>query len=190
VTVPGTADARREIYDGLPLRGYLDQEIRRLHERIDRGPRQYLKGNADEDLRRLLTQIDRRLDDLSLIRDAVAASAPPTDPFRFDDPEDRAREERRLERERRRREHEAPRARSAEVTERARSRDSRVPTAPGRRAAPVRDETGGLPAADEATVELSARALARVRSVDALLAAHSVRDENTGKPGAADPSSS
>jgi len=134
VTVPGLDDARRDTYDPPPLRDYLDQEIRRLHERIDRGPRQYLKESADEDLRRLLTQIDRRLDDLSLIRDAVAASAPPTDPFRFDDPEDRAREARRLDRERRRRGHEAPRARGADVTDRARSRDPRMPTAPGRRA--------------------------------------------------------
>ena len=109
VTVPGPDDAGQDIYDPPPLRDYLDQEIRRLHERTDRGLRQYLKGSADEDLRRLQTQIDRRLDDLSLIRDAVAASAPPTDPFRFDDPEARAREERRLERERRRREREARR---------------------------------------------------------------------------------
>jgi hypothetical protein len=113
VTVPGPDDARRDIYDRLPRRDYRDQEIRRLHERIDRAEkqrnelRQYLKGSAAEDLRRLQTQIDRRLDDPSLIRDAVAASAPPTHPFRFDDPAARAREERRLERERRRREREA-----------------------------------------------------------------------------------
>jgi cellulose synthase/poly-beta-1,6-N-acetylglucosamine synthase-like glycosyltransferase len=182
VTVPGLDHAGQNIYDRLPLRDYLDQEIRRLHERIDRGLRQYMKGSTDEDLRRLLTQIDRRLDDLSLIRDAVAASAPPTDPFRFDDPEARAREERRLERERRRREHEARRDGPGAIPH------PRVPTAPGRRAAPVRDETGGLPGADEATVELSAGALARVRSVDAWLAAHSVLNENTGKRGAADPS--
>jgi hypothetical protein len=112
VTFPGFDDARPDIYDPLPLRDYLDEEIRRLHERIDRGVkqrnelRQYLKGSADEDLRRLQTQIDRRLDDLSLIRDTVAALAPPTDPFRIDDPEARAREERRLERERGRRERE------------------------------------------------------------------------------------
>jgi hypothetical protein len=112
VTFPGLDDARPDIYDRLPLRDYLDEEIRRLHERIDRGVkqrnelRQYLKGSADEDLRRLQTQIDRRLDDLSLIRDTVAALAPPTDPFRIDGPEARAREERRLERERRRRERE------------------------------------------------------------------------------------
>jgi hypothetical protein len=48
--------------------------------------------------------------------------------------------------------------------------------------APVRDETGGLPAADEATVELAARALARHRSVDNWLAAHGVLDEMTGEP--------
>jgi cellulose synthase (UDP-forming) len=115
VTAPELDDAQQDTYDRLPLRDHLDQEMRRLHERIDRAEkqrnelRQYLKGSADEDLRRLLTQIDRRLDDLSLIRDAVPASAPPTDPFRFDDPEAGAREERRLERERRRREREARR---------------------------------------------------------------------------------
>jgi hypothetical protein len=46
--------------------------------------------------------------------------------------------------------------------------------------APVRDADGELPAADEGTVELAARALARVRSVDAWLAAHGYIDERTG----------
>jgi cellulose synthase (UDP-forming) len=133
VTVPGPDDARQDIYDRLPVRDYLDQEIRRLRERIDRGKKQrnelreYLKGSADEDLRRLQTQIDRRLDDLCLIRDAVTASAPPTDPFRFDDSG------------------RAPARSDAwsvsagaasarlHVTDRARSRDPRVPAAPRRR---------------------------------------------------------
>jgi hypothetical protein len=133
VTVPGLGHAGQNIYDRLPLRDHLDQEIRHLHERIDRAEkqrnelRQYLKGSADEDLRRLQTQIDRRLDDLCLIRDAVAASAPPTDPFRFDDSG------------------RAPARSDAwsvsagaasarlHVTDRARSRDPRVPAAPRRR---------------------------------------------------------
>jgi hypothetical protein len=48
--------------------------------------------------------------------------------------------------------------------------------------APVRDERGELPAADEATVELAARALARHRSVDNWLAVHGILDEKTGEP--------
>jgi hypothetical protein len=48
--------------------------------------------------------------------------------------------------------------------------------------APVRGPEGGLPAADEATVELAARALARHRSVDNWLAAHGVLDEKSGEP--------
>jgi hypothetical protein len=48
--------------------------------------------------------------------------------------------------------------------------------------APVRGPEGELPAADEATVALAARALARHRSVDNWLAAHGVLDEKTGEP--------
>ncbi len=47
--------------------------------------------------------------------------------------------------------------------------------------APVRDAEGGPPAADVATVELAARALARVRSVDSWLAVHGYIDEETGE---------
>jgi cellulose synthase (UDP-forming) len=127
LTVPDLDDARQDIYDPLPLRDYLDQEIRRLHER-NRRLRQYLNGGADGDLRRLQTQIDRRLGDLCLILDAVSASDPPTDPSRFDDPGP------------------APARSDAwsvseggasvrrDVPDRSRSRDPRVPTAPRRRA--------------------------------------------------------
>lgn len=46
----------------------------------------------------------------------------------------------------------------------------------------MRGSEGELPAADEATVELAARALARHRSVDNWLAVHGVLDEKTGEP--------
>lgn len=47
-------------------------------------------------------------------------------------------------------------------------------------AAPVRDHAGDLPAADEATVELAARALCRVRRVEAWCDVHGYLDEKTG----------
>jgi Phage terminase, small subunit len=47
-------------------------------------------------------------------------------------------------------------------------------------AAPVRDQAGELPAADEATVELAARALCRVRRVEAWCDLHGFLDEKTG----------
>jgi len=46
--------------------------------------------------------------------------------------------------------------------------------------APVRDAAGELPAADEATVELAARALCRVRRVEAWCDMHGYLDERTG----------
>jgi hypothetical protein len=46
--------------------------------------------------------------------------------------------------------------------------------------APVRDQAGDLPAADEATVELAARAVCRVRRVDAWCDLHGYLDERTG----------
>jgi hypothetical protein len=46
--------------------------------------------------------------------------------------------------------------------------------------APVRDQAGGLPIADEATVELAARALCRVRRVEAWCDMHGYLDERTG----------
>lgn len=54
-------------------------------------------------------------------------------------------------------------------------------------AAPVRDQAGELPAADAATVELAARALARARAFDSWLAVHGYVNEKTGeeKPAAA-----
>ena len=46
--------------------------------------------------------------------------------------------------------------------------------------APVRDQAGDLPASDEATVELAARALCRVRRVEAWCDLHGYLDEKTG----------
>ena len=46
--------------------------------------------------------------------------------------------------------------------------------------APVRDQAGELPAADEATVELAARALCRVRRVEAWCEQFGYLDEKTG----------
>ncbi len=48
------------------------------------------------------------------------------------------------------------------------------------RSAPVRDVEGALPAADEATVELAARALCRVRRVEAWCEQFGYLDEKTG----------